>query len=247
MVKKLAVALALFGTAGVAFSAPVEDIASTVHNLSTYSDPTRGGTTEICVFCHTPHHANNNISDAPLWNKPVDTAITFVVYGGGQTLATTPVGQPGDASRACLSCHDGVSGVNVVINAPGSGNVNPAGEILDYKGSGTTSLWRMPDGFAIGKNYSTRASYDLSDDHPVGLQYIPGRANLASTDKRIDTLGWIVSGDVDGNGYPSIGDLLRNGKVECTSCHNPHVSGVRFLRVDGGNSGSQLCLTCHEK
>ncbi|NPA16106.1 MAG: cytochrome c3 family protein [Aquificae bacterium] len=242
-----AVLITTLGMTGLASSVPVENIAATIHNLSNYSDPARGGTNEICVFCHTPHYSNNSIGNAPLWNKPVSTSITFTVYGGGSTLANTTVGQPGDASRACLSCHDGVSGVNVVINAPGSGNINPSGVILDYRSSGTSSLWRMPDSFAIGKNYSTRATYDLSDDHPVGLEYIPGRAGLASKDKRIDTLGWIVSGDIDGNGYPSIGDLLRNGKVECTSCHNPHVNGVRFLRVDGGNSGSQLCLTCHEK
>jgi predicted CXXCH cytochrome family protein len=35
-------------------------------------------------------------------------------------------------------------------------------------------------------------------------------------------------------------------KVECPTCHNPHLtSNTKFLRV--GNNGGGLCLTCHNK
>jgi len=51
---------------------------NTKHDLSAGStgasiksqSPASGGTTEICVFCHTPHSAS---PDAPLW-KPFESA-----------------------------------------------------------------------------------------------------------------------------------------------------------------------------
>ncbi|WP_029520615.1 cytochrome c3 family protein [Persephonella sp. IF05-L8] len=239
MKKKLAI-IAVLGITTLGFSA-TEDIRTTAHNLSTYSDPAQGGTNEICVFCHTPHGANSDFNGAPLWNKPIDTTVTFQVYGGGQTTAGTEVGQPGDTSRACLSCHDGVSGVNVIINAPGD-NYDPNGIYLDYRGS--TQPWKMPLSFAIGRN-AAGGYYDLRDDHPVGVVYTEGRADLRPPSTPIT--GWNISGDKDGSGGPSIGDLLRNGKVECVSCHNPHLNAPRFLRSGDGNTNSNLCTTCHNK
>ncbi len=230
-------------------TAATEDISATVHNLATYSNPAQGGTDQVCVFCHTPHGSNSNFTGAPLWNKPIDTNISFQVYGGGQTTAGTPVDQPGDTSRACLSCHDGVSGVNVVINMPGSGGYDPNGTYLDYRGS--TNPWRMPFPFAVGKS-GAGGNYDLRDDHPVGVAYkapnADPRLNPASLNPtNTQITGWNVSGDPDGSGGPSIGDLLRNGKVECVSCHNPHLTSPRFLRTGNGNANSSLCMTCHAK
>jgi len=76
-----------------------------------------------------------------------------------------------------------------------------------------------------------------------------------------------VNGFID-NGSARISDLLRNGKVECSSCHDPHFSNRSwdevegaggyegltenrmdglFLRRVGGNTGSGVCRTCHNK
>jgi len=35
--------------------------------------------------------------------------------------------------------------------------------------------------------------------------------------------------------------------VECGTCHDPHSGNSTFLRLVGGNRGSQVCLTCHAK
>ena len=35
--------------------------------------------------------------------------------------------------------------------------------------------------------------------------------------------------------------------VECATCHDPHSANSTFLRLPGGNKGSQVCLTCHAK
>lgn len=58
---------------------------------------------EICVVCHTPHHASQAL-DTPLWNHATTTA-SFTLYGSSSLQ--NPVGQPGTHSKSCLSCHDG--------------------------------------------------------------------------------------------------------------------------------------------
>ncbi|MBN4058944.1 cytochrome c3 family protein [bacterium AH-315-J04] len=40
---------------------------------------------------------------------------------------------------------------------------------------------------------------------------------------------------------------MPNGRVECTSCHDPHnQSGAPYMLVKS-NARSALCLTCHKK
>jgi len=60
---------------------------------------------EICLPCHTPHHANTSVTDAPLWNHAV-TGATFQIYQSS-TIRATDLGQPSGRSKLCLSCHDG--------------------------------------------------------------------------------------------------------------------------------------------
>ncbi|MCF6218359.1 MAG: hypothetical protein L3J62_09790 [Gammaproteobacteria bacterium] len=81
---------------------------------------------EVCVYCHTPHGANTSTGvGMPLWNRTVDVNLEFVPYnipttlglGGEQTVTA-----PGPASLTCLSCHDGATAIDSIINMPGSGN-----------------------------------------------------------------------------------------------------------------------------
>jgi len=76
-------------------------------------------TTEICVFCHTPHHANSAVEPAPLWNRTNQTEFSYTPYG--TTIAGNYVEEVGSVSLACLSCHDGVTTLDNIINAPGKG------------------------------------------------------------------------------------------------------------------------------
>jgi predicted CXXCH cytochrome family protein len=70
---------------------------------------------------------------------------------------------------------------------------------------------------------------DLSGSHPISFVYAD------STDTELKT-GTAVT-EILGGG----------GKVQCSSCHDVHgVTGVNYLlRMD--NTGSALCLTCHDK
>jgi predicted CXXCH cytochrome family protein len=64
------------------------------------------GSTELCIFCHTPHNANGS---AQLWNH-ASTAATYTLYTSSTMNAATA--QPGATSKLCLSCHDGTVAVD---------------------------------------------------------------------------------------------------------------------------------------
>lgn len=143
-------------------------ISSTKHNLGSTGTGVNkfDGTAEICVFCHTPHGADTSAA-VPLWNRKLADPATYTTYNslGTSSLdgATAPVGS---VSLACLSCHDGAQAMNVMINAPGSGNYNATGYTL----AGTWSGANQTAG-AISAGLITNIGTDLKNDHPIGIQY----------------------------------------------------------------------------
>ncbi len=71
--------------------------------------------TEICVPCHVPHNAES--TQGPLWNRAANTSTVFT--------------DAGDASNACLSCHDGNTNMDAYGGvAPGSTAITGTG-LLD--------------------------------------------------------------------------------------------------------------------
>lgn len=207
-------------------------ISVTKHNLMSDTNNTiktsaatlTGASEEICVFCHTPHAANVAFTGAPLWNKAAPTGV-FTMYGttiGGTTTDTTP----NSSSMACLSCHDGASAINSIVNMQGSGlvtgtiTINQANNLMP-----TTTVANLEQ--------------NLTNDHPVSIQYIEGRGGMRA--KTTTLTDWVGATDIT--------SLLRGpakDRVECGSCHDPHTSAnARFLRVS--NAGSALCLGCHNK
>lgn len=228
-------------------SAFAGSISGSPHDLSANAllDSNTADNGEICVYCHTPHAANTAFTGAPLWNKATPTG-TFDMYGA--TIAgTNTAATPASPSLACLSCHDGVSAIDSIVNAPGSGMNAVAGSndinslAVDYGGN----IGGTPGTTTVGNP-------DLTNDHPVSIEYIPGRAGLRPVATVLTTLGdnsaWL--------GATTVEDLLRgvgNDQVECGSCHDPHNGGktqgtdteVNFLRHT--NQNSYLCLGCHDK
>lgn len=104
-------------------------VANTRHNLtqSTMSgsgarwmDWSRNNYGEVCVYCHTPHGANTTVA-APLWNRTMKVT-TYNTYNNlGTASLTQTVSQPGVESLTCLSCHDGQTAIDSIVNMPGSG------------------------------------------------------------------------------------------------------------------------------
>ena len=142
--------LAAFLTLGLApaFGA----IAGAPHDFSTngYAQA------EICIFCHTPHHARTEELDIKLWSHKT-TIGPYQLYGGGTTSAGTTVNQPGKNSKICLSCHDGT----VAVDAMGSTVGDPTGTEKINEGQ-----WASQPRLLIGTN--------LTDDHPIGVLLTAG-------------------------------------------------------------------------
>lgn len=185
---------------------------------------------EVCIYCHTPHHANQ--SAGPLWNRATDTT-TFTVYASS-TLDSVP-GQPGASSRLCLSCHDGSLAVDALVHTPppdGDDEPSPFGTHGRMVNPPVVS--HVDCSFchrgAFGNFTASFFGSTLRNEHPVGIQY-SSAPDLVSP---------------PGNGVFPNGVRLIDGKVECASCHNVHDPAVRpFLRTS--NAGSALCYTCHIK
>lgn len=173
----LATAVLSLGVADSALAA-LTGIANTKHNLSSGAPGTNinkaGGTTQVCVFCHTPH-GSDTTGAVPLWNKKLP-GTSYTTYNSVAGSATSTIdGQiltVGSVSLACLSCHDGTQAMDNTINAPGSGGYNAAGAAMPG------ASWSGADQTA-GKliNAGTSAamlSADLTNDHPIGIQYCGG-------------------------------------------------------------------------
>ena len=127
-------------------------ISNTRHNLSSVANSIVGrnqstSTTDLCVFCHTPHAADQSAVPAgtvrpPLWNKTLPAAAGFTTYPQTASLdgQVLPVGS---VSIACLSCHDGAQAMDNIVNAPGSGDRladggGASGRAFAWTGAGVT-------------------------------------------------------------------------------------------------------------
>ncbi len=230
------------------------------------------GTDEICVFCHTPHAANTS-APAPLWNKALP-ATTYTTYPTTNGSIDGAILQVGSISLACLSCHDGTQAMDNIINAPGSGGYLAGGGGATGLGWSWAAGGRVD---ADGKLTNSATSLamlgnDLSNDHPIGIHYCGGGPNatnataqcvdrdfVAPQNGTINTnqVWWVDTG-ASGSGTREKTDMILYTRsfsgtnapsVECGSCHDPHVdetsAGRTFLRIS--NTGSAVCLACHNK
>ena len=236
-----------------------DSIANTRHNLTqrqpggggpegVFMDRTRNDYAEVCVYCHTPHAANRTTS-APLWNRTM-VATTYQTYDLLQSGSVTqPIGQPGTASLTCLSCHDGQTAVDSIINMPGSGRyaagqeTAPDPQFLDSwtnpRGPDTTSHGRIGNecmachsptaGGPLGATDFTAfvIGPDLRNDHPVGIRFPPeagAGTDFVDPSRKETRLAYF-----DGNGNQRadsseirLYDSGEGYEVECASCHDPH-------------------------
>jgi len=242
------------------FSTANAGISSSKHDLGTGGggQGSTSATTEICVFCHTPHGSDVS-APAPLWNKTFPST-SYTRYSSLNTSSLDGTEAPvGSVSLACLSCHDGSQAMDVVINKPGSGGYDASGSEISATEIGTMTGTPLPN---LGS--------DLSNDHPISIQY--GGGGCSTTDIGCTTMGdsdfvspataningfqqWWV--DTSSAGTREKTDMMLYTRtlsgvtqpfVECASCHDPHNASstpVSFLRID--NENSAVCLACHIK
>lgn len=267
----LAAALALGALAGPALAdtdlpskfSNFGTVGNTRHNLTqrqtagggpagVLMDPFRNDYAEVCVYCHTPHGANSQATAAPLWNRTMKVT-SYQTYDLLNTASLSqPVSQPGMNSLTCLSCHDGQTAVDSIINMPGSGRYRVEQEVTE-NAAFLNSEWdnrRGPDARVHARMSSTEClachsagagivgagatdftafaiGTDLRNDHPVGVRY-PTDAGAGSDfrapSRQEARLAWF---DNNGNSRadPNEIRLYNTGEgyeVECASCHDPH-------------------------
>ena len=221
---KKAIFLAMIFTFLAATSA-MATIENSRHNLSNWGAYTykvnAGGTTEVCIFCHTPHNAVKNY---PLWNRSNPATTTFNFYSSGNFNMSPGGSRSGisftssSISLLCMSCHDGATGLFTAIS-------NKFGET----DGGVIAVDGTLGGYAaIGGD-----SEQLRNDHPVNFQFTG-----SASDPYFRTVA-----DAQAQGIKFFG---TGNYVECASCHDPHrIDTGKFLRK--ANTSSNLCQSCHQK
>jgi predicted CXXCH cytochrome family protein len=190
-----------------------------------------------------------------------------------QVNAQTIVGSGHDFSGAawnstteiCKVCHTPHNGVTTIPGAPLWNHALSTATYTVYTSSTLDATVGQPDGISklclschdgtIALNNFTGNTYsgadvfasgdallgtNLTNDHPISFLY---DAALATTD------GGLFNPTSTNSGLGSTidADMLFNHKVECASCHDVHNgTGIDFLLLKS-NTGSALCLTCHDK
>ncbi|MCK4821202.1 hypothetical protein KA005_35885, partial [bacterium] len=195
-----------------------------------------------------------------LWNRDVVNAPTTGYNLYTSSSMSQNLTQVWTYSLMCMSCHDGVSAINVLHSAPGDMEDANFDGIVDVNVDDGFTMTRIGElNFAPG-NIGDRVPgdgktiTDLSNDHPVSFDYTLSQA--------AKPLGLVAAT----NGYVSDPKLrlfrkptdLAGGKVavECTTCHDVHNEGSKdavgpyaykypFLAVT--SAGSYLCTRCHIK
>jgi hypothetical protein len=276
------------------FSPSLATVKGGKHDLSLGGGGTSGGAfqfqvQEVCVFCHTPHGANSDVREDTtidtgpgndtydigtgnrilLWNRALANLGTGAYYSPYQSSSmNSQMSQIRVYSLLCLSCHDGVSAMNVLVKNPvlfapdANGNVLPRDLVTD----------QFADAPGVSVNIGGREDtsgadtevINLSDDHPVGIDYTSALAladtGLTAPTSFVDVANGIVYQETNPSVLANAIGVIRlfpsgvtgaNTSVECSTCHDVHATpkdadGTSgFLAVS--NSNSALCTACHLK
>lgn len=216
------------------------------HNLSASGPgPVKSAaTTEVCIFCHTPHNADPT---PPLWNQTLSGA-AYTSYSS--STMTAAAGLPQGSSKLCLSCHDGTVALGSTL---GSGQI-PMQGLVGGRLTGTSSL---------GTN--------LRDDHPFSFAPItgseivnppPGSPVKLDANGRVQCRTCHDPHQMDADA--TVGKFLVAGNASsalCVTCHrkaywssNPstHMTSVKpFTTAQGAHTGygtvaANGCESCHK-
>ena len=209
---------------------------------------------EICRVCHAPHDKQRQAYQAGLlWNRNLSSATydtyTFTEKAGngkgvdanGNPTSGNNAPQPVGRAKMCLSCHDNTVALGQFDNYA-DGGIDPETLAGNTRVDGDKTFQQIyADGhFMIGNNDAGGLS--LKGTHPISVKYDLGYRLNPKTN---------AMGPFSGQ----IQDVLDNGMVQCSSCHDVHnrvsVPQTHLLRVaqtaGGGGTASGLCLTCHDK
>lgn len=225
-----------------ASSAAMASVVNTVHNLGSSGTANHtDSTTEICIFCHTPHGGDQSVT-APLWNRSVSSTGVYTRFSSLNRITFDASEAPvGSVSIACLSCHDGTQAMDAVINGPGGGpNSNSVStQASTHTGIGGFKETNFMSTLAASDNGSLSGDMiylgtDLRNDHPISMQYggggitTGGATNAATTDPDF--------AQVVGSGAATGGYGLAAASNATGSSNNIAGSGTGAVNYNAGRS-----------
>lgn len=234
------------------------DVAATPHNLSTnaplwmLASPNED---EICIFCHTPHGGSLT---GPLWNK-IDSGQqgSYLHYSSATMSTQVTATRPGansvsNESLLCLACHDGSLSMYTVMNFSNDTGGQPEDPGQATMRQGTAAIQGPMIGQGTNPDGTTKVSnIDLSDDHPISFSFDAVYSDMYDvTRPKAGQMHDDATAVANGVRFFGAGNM-----VECSSCHDPHVSYNAAFGGDEAyrpflitpNTGSALCLACHNK
>ncbi len=176
------------------------------------------GETSICIFCHIPDESR---SPSGMADSPKwNHASSAVVSFTPYSNGSIKPNNQSHRLSADVSRGPGPVSKFCLSCHDGATAVNHYGSL-----SGNVYI---SDSYKVGKNGV------LSNHHPIGFVY------AADIDDEINPAATL--------GGHSVEELLSNGRMECTTCHDVHNkgnSGEKLLWVSDKNSN--LCCSCHLK
>jgi predicted CXXCH cytochrome family protein len=189
--------------------------------------------TNVCGECHTIHHAPD-AARGPLWIH-TPTAQTFLTYdhAGSETFPSGIAVTLGSSSKSCLGCHDGTVGVN--------SQDSETGGITTTTNKGGSPVYISSGGIPIEVNGTVD---DLTHMHPIGVSYAQCQSLLPPSSLNAVGTTFNAPGTA-----PTVGQMLKAGNVECSSCHDIHrtLGGSTTSGIYTIASGQNLCLGCHNR
>lgn len=198
----------LFLAAAALMASPaIAAITGTSHDLSSGgTNPLKGTSDELCVYCHTPHGGLTG-GFAPLWNRNNGANPTGFYASSTLDATVNNAGILTSDALLCMSCHDGASLSGALRNAPNAGGGNPAGNIVGNANLGLDMSNDHPVGFV----YSTAAADTEIQAAPAGLKVDYGTGNnemwcSSCHDVHDDTFSPFLAAD-------------NAGSALCLTCH----------------------------
>jgi hypothetical protein len=265
------------------------DVRNTKHNLSSSSSSeTRASgaaatlpdgttavvnTSEICVYCHTPHVASAQDAQGgllvPLWNRRVGKTaagadVAYTRYSSS-SLDAGALSNPEGSSKLCLSCHDGlialgnvgvISGQGRSLSGPAGANTGVVVPFQTVSPSGSTvATTTMPDGVAANTGFTRRLGTDLSNDHPISVAYTQALA-VSDGEMRVGTPDPNGSGTVvipgsnlsaGGNGWTRQSyDVAVGRRASGSKALLPLETATATSASNSLGAGTVQCGTCHD-
>jgi len=203
-----------------------------------------GASKNLCGYCHSAHIPADGIAQ-PLWKRASSTGRSYAItkYKNPNSLdvAVDAVNATDNYSSFCVSCHDGSVLFSASAYLDGSRPRAATGKSWGGDTTGSAFPWNST---TIPHNANViNGEFNLEHIHPVNFNY--GDAVTADPNGLYAALtSTYVWKGADRNGYDASVRLF-DGKMQCSSCHNPHMSsGIGTVHT--GDYG-KLCITCHKK